>query len=158
MKEMKNKIGITLFTFYILQFLLSLKWSFLENLQEIESYKKWSGLVLIIFILSQWYLSIMRMNKEFNAEKKEKYTNLHKWIGVLLPIVFYFHSTEFGFGVLMLLSLVFLINIAIGFVNTYDLLEKHPKFFNVWLVGHVFLSVAVLVFSAVHVWLVYLYN
>lgn len=155
---MKNKISITLFILYFIQYLVPLKFAYLESLQQIELYKKWSGLVLLIFILSQWYLSIMRMNKDFNANKKTLFLNIHKWIGVILPIAFYAHSTNIGFGVLMLLSIVFYINLAIGLINTDDILSKHPKFFNIWLILHILFSVAVLIISFIHIWLVFYYN
>jgi len=152
---MKNKIGITLFVLYVLQAVLNIKWVYLENLQHIEVYKKWSGLVLILLILSQWYLSVLRMKNKFNVDT---FIEIHKWVGVILPIAFYFHSTSLGFGILLLLSIVFLINIAIGFINTYSLLERFPKFYDAWVFSHIVLSVAVLVFAVVHIWLVYLYN
>lgn len=155
---MKNKISISLFILYFIQYLIPLKFAFLENLQQIELYKKWSGFILLLFILSQWYLSFMRINKDYNASKKEVFLDIHKWIGVLLPIVFYVHSTNIGYGVLLLLSFVFYLNLAIGLINTNDILAKHPKYFNIWLVSHILFSVAVLIISFVHVWLVFYYN
>lgn len=155
---MKNKIGVSLFLLYIIQAVFSLKWNYLENLQTIDLYKNWSGFVLLLLILSQWYISIMRMNKEFNAVKKERFLLIHKWVGVVLPLAFFLHSTSIGYGILLLLSLVFLINIALAFINTNSFLDKQPKFFTWWLLIHIFLSVAVLIFSLLHVWLVFIYN
>ena len=155
---MKNKIGITFFALYILQDLFSIKLDFLETWQLNDSYKTWTGIVLFSLILSQWYLSFIRMNKNYTSEKKEFFIEIHKWIGVFLPLSFYIHSTSIGYGILMLLSFVFLLNIGIGFVNTENLLDKHPKYFKWWLASHIILSVAIIAFSLIHIWIVFFYN
>lgn len=143
---------------YFLQYFFSIKLFFLENLQSIELYKRWSGFIILVLILSQWVLSVLRINKYFNLQRKKLFLNIHKWVGVIMPLFLFFHSTEIGYGVLMLLSFVFYINIAIALINTEDNFIKHPKVFNVWLVLHIVFSVALLGFSLIHVWLVFYYN
>tara|TARA_B110000908_G_C10247667_1_gene449774 strand:+ start:198 stop:665 length:468 start_codon:yes stop_codon:yes gene_type:complete len=155
---MKIKISFILFIMYFLQYFFSIKLFFLENLQSIELYKRWSGFIILVLILSQWVLSVLRINKYFNLQRKKLFLNIHKWVGVIMPLFLFFHSTEIGYGVLMLLSFVFYINIAIALINTEDNFIKHPKVFNVWLVLHIVFSVALLGFSLIHVWLVFYYN
>tara|TARA_B110000037_G_scaffold222985_1_gene301086 strand:- start:1598 stop:2065 length:468 start_codon:yes stop_codon:yes gene_type:complete len=155
---MKIKISFILFIMYFLQYFFSIKLFFLENLQSIELYKRWSGFILLVLILSQWVLSVLRINNYFNPQRKKLFLNIHKWVGVIMPLFLFFHSTEIGYGVLMLLSFVFYINIVIAIINTEDNFIKYPKVFNVWLILHIFFSVALLSFSLIHVWLVFYYN
>lgn len=155
---MKNKIGITLFVLYFIQDFFLLKISYLEHLQSIELYKKWSGLLLLILILSQWYISALRANKKISSSKKQFYVNLHKLIGVLLPLFFYFHSTSIGFGMLFVLSVVFFISIFLGFINTENFVIRFPNLFNWWLMLHILFSAIVLVLSFIHVWQVFYFN
>lgn len=155
---MKNKIGITLLALYFIQHIFLIKWASLEELQSIELYKKWSGVVLLFMILYQWHLSLIRMRKDSSPTKKELFINIHKWLGILLPIFFYLHSTQIGYGILFILSLSFFVNIGIGFLNTGKLLELYPKFFNLWLVIHIVLSVGILIFTGIQIWLVLQYN
>ena len=155
---MKNKIGLVLFGFYIFQDLFSIKLGFLESWQLDDSYKTWTGLILFGLILFQWYLSLMRVKKDFNSDKKEFYTNIHKWVGVFLPLAFYIHSTNIGYGILGLLSFVFLLNIGIGFLNTEGNLDKNPKYYKWWLASHIILSVAIVAFTLIHIWIVFFYN
>ena len=155
---MKIKISFILFILYFLQYFFSIKIFFLENLQSVELYKRWSGFILLVLILSQWFLSVLRINKYFNLQRKKLFLNIHKWVGVIMPLFLFFHSTEIGYGVLVLLSFVFYINLAIALINTDDNFIKYPKAFTVWLILHIVFSVALLVFSLIHVWLVFYYN
>lgn len=155
---MKNIIGISLFVLYFAQYFFDIKFDFLEQLQTGEMYKRWSGLVLFLLLLSQWYLSFKRVNKSLSNIRKEFYINIHKWIGVFLPIAFFFHSTNIGFGILFALSFLFFINIGMGFLNTKSLVEKHPKFFNSWLGIHIFLSVFIMFLAGIHIWQVFYYS
>lgn len=154
----RNIIGISLFVLYFIQYFFDLKLDFLEELQQVENYKRWSGLVLFLLILSQWYLSFKRMNKDIENMQKEFYINIHKWIGVFLPLAFYIHSTNIGYAILLALSVVFFINVGMGFINTKEWIEKHPKYFNTWLTIHILLSVFVVFIGAIHIWQVFYYS
>jgi len=155
---MKYVIGYFLFVLYFLQDLLNIKIEYIENLQSIESYKKWSGLVLLLLILWQWVVSLNRTNKLLKNTTKEKFIEIHKWIGLLLPIAFYMHSSNFGFGILLLLSIVFFVNILLGIINSENILDKKPKFYNIWLMLHIVLSVLIVALSINHLWQVFYYN
>lgn len=155
---MRNKIGISLYVLYFIQDFFQLKISYLEQLQHIELYKKWTGLFLFILILSQWYISALRFNKKISSDKRLFYVDIHKWIGALLPLFFYIHSTSFGFGMLLLLSLVFFGNLLLGFLNTEKLVERYPNLFNWWLLLHIIFSAVIVIVSFIHIWQVYFYN
>lgn len=155
---MKNIIGISLFVIYFIQFLIPLEFVYLENLQTIEVYKKWSGLFLFLLILSQWLLTFFRLNKNLSPSKKDLFINIHKWIGVFLPLAFYIHSTSLGFAILLYLSILFFLNIGIGFLNTDKLTETYPKLYNWWVASHIILSVLVLTLAFIHIYIVFIYN
>ncbi|MGB1017553.1 MAG: hypothetical protein ACPGVH_00660 [Chitinophagales bacterium] len=154
----RNTLGIILFILYFIQYFFELKLDFLEQLQLDQSYKRWSGLFLFSLILAQWFLSIKRLSKSQSSISIAFYIDIHKWIGIFLPLAFYIHSTEIGYAILLLLSIVFFINVAMAFINTKDWLEKYPQYFNVWLIFHIFLSVFVLFISIVHIWQVFFYS
>ncbi|WP_139957524.1 hypothetical protein [Flavicella sediminum] len=150
-------IGLVLFLSYLLQETFLLKWNFLENLQVQENYKRWSGLVLGLFILFQWLLTFSRIIPKFRA-KSVSINNLHKWIGVFSPILLYAHSTKFGFGYLVIFSYLFLINMLIGTLNLDVLKSTKSWLFKGWMITHVALSMCITLFLNFHIYIVFYYK
>ena len=101
-------VGIVLFACYILQDVLNWQWDYLAAIQADESYKRWSGLALFLYIGLQWSLTLFRTRKSWESQSSV-IMEIHKWMGAFSPLVFYIHSAEFGFAYLFVLSLVFFI-------------------------------------------------
>lgn len=150
-------IGIVLFVLFIVQDLAHLKFSFLENLQMNESYKRWSGLGLLSLIAYQWAFTLIRITVK-NPLKVESFYKIHTWLGAFSPLFFYVHSTQFGFAYLFLLSLMFYANFTIGLINMDVLKQKARWFFQAWMIAHVSLSITITGLSLYHVWIVFYYN
>lgn len=150
-------LGITLFTLYILQYALGLKWEWLYQLQLDESYKRWSGLFISIFIVFQWILTIVRVSKKLRVHVL-KFTTLHKWIGVISPIFFYFHALEFGYGYLALLSYIFFINMLLGTINLDVIKSQKNWIFQSWMITHVAFSIVITFLMIFHVGVVFYYK
>ncbi len=150
-------LGITLFTLYILQYALGLKWEWLYQLQLDESYKRWSGLFVSIFIVFQWILTIVRVSKKLRVHTL-KFTTLHKWIGVISPLFFYFHALEFGYGYLALLSYIFFANMLLGTVNLDIIKSQKNWIFQSWMITHVAFSIVITFLMIFHVGVVFYYK
>ncbi len=155
---MKAKIGLLLFIAYLAQALLPWEWQAMAELQSGESYKKWTGFLLFLLILFQWTLVIARGVYEKNGKEKEKQVTLHKWVGVLSPVVFYVHSTSPGYGLLLFLTVIFFANFILGFLNDLPFELKKLRYFNLWLGAHILFSALILLLSVLHVWLVFAYS
>ncbi|WP_344927534.1 hypothetical protein [Aquimarina addita] len=150
-------IGLGLFTAYILQYILDLKWQWLYNLQLDEEYKRWSGVFVGIFILFQWILTLTRVSKKLRKHTM-LFTRLHKWIGIISPLFFYIHAMEFGYGYLALLSYIFFINMILGTINLDILKSKKEWVFQSWMITHVALSIVITFLAIFHIGIVFYYK
>ena len=56
-------LGLVLLCAFFIQFFLQLEWNWLFELQQMEMYKRWSGLVLALFIAFQWVLLLQELSK-----------------------------------------------------------------------------------------------
>lgn len=150
-------IGLVLFSLYLIQELLQLKFEFLEIQQQKEYYKRWTGLALALFILAQWLLTFSRIIPKFRA-KSGTINNIHKWIGVCSPVLLYIHSTKFGFGYLALFSYLFLANVILGTVNLDVLKSTKDWIFKGWMILHVAISMCITLLLFFHIGVVFYYK
>ena len=150
-------VGFILLALYILQYSLHLKWNWLYTLQQDENYKRWSGVLVGIFILFQWLLTITRVSKRLRKHSM-KFVSWHKWIGVISPIFFYFHALEFGYGYLALLSYIFFANMILGTVNLDVIKSQKNWVFQSWMVSHVAFSVVITFLLFFHIGVVFYYE
>lgn len=157
---MKNSylyIGMCLFLAYCGQEILDLRWEYLHALQREESFKRWSGLLLFIYIGLQWSLTIFRIKKNWEAYASFV-MSMHKWMGAFSPLVFYFHSMETGYAYLFVLSITFLLNVLIGFIHTDTIKTKAYWYFQAWMIAHVAFSFLISTIVFYHIWIVFYYN
>ena len=150
-------IGLLLLFLFILQYVLELKFEWLYSLQQQESYKRWSGLGLALFILFQWLLTFSRVIKKFRKYSL-KITNLHKWIGAISPLFFYIHSMHIGYGYLALLAYIFIINNFIGYFNLDVIKSTNETLFKGWMITHVAFSVIITILMIFHIGVVFYYK
>lgn len=150
-------IGGILFIVYLLQAVTGLRWEYLHALQQEETFKRWSGLALFIYIALQWSLTIFRVKK--NWEHRSSFVlEIHKWMGAFSPVVFYIHSMAFGFAYLFVLSLTFFANVFLGFVHTDVIKAKAYWYFQGWMIVHVACSLLISLLALYHIWIVFYYN
>lgn len=151
-------IGLILVAAFLLQALFQIKWPWLENIQVLESYKRWSGLGLLLYMGGQWILPYLRFNGRFKAAAR--HYRLHKRQGAFMPLVYYFHSTAFGYGYLLALSSFLFANLVLGFLEPG--VAARPAFRQrysfVWLATHVALSVLIMALVAYHIFVVFYYQ
>lgn len=150
-------LGLFFFCGYVLQYFFHLDWTWLVEQQQKEYYKRWSGLVLGMFILFQWLLTISRVIKKLRKHSM-KITALHKWIGAISPVLFYFHSASFGYGYLTLLSYIFFSNMLLGNLNLDFIKSQKDWIFKSWMIAHVSLSIVVTFLMIFHIGVVFYYK
>lgn len=156
----KNKstiLGLILLLLFFLQFALNMEWTWLEKLQQIEMYKRWSGLGLALLITFQWILTISRIIKKFRKHTV-KMTAIHKWIGAISPLFFFVHSTGMGYGYLLLLSYVFFSNALLGYFNLDVIKNNSDWLFKGWMISHVALSITITIIMVFHIGMVFYYK
>ena len=150
--------GLALLTSYYLQYQFELKLPQLEQLQSSDNYKIFSGLLLLTYILNQWYLPISRwLHKSSEIVFQKKHS--HLYFGAIAPLVFYLHATTIGYAYIAALASVYLANNLLGYCsgefvpNTY----KKPYIFG-WTVLHVCLSTSLLFLSVYHAYIALAYK
>ncbi|MCB4798098.1 hypothetical protein [Neotamlana laminarinivorans] len=150
-------LGIIFFLTFVIQFLFKLNWEWLFQLQQQEMYKRWTGLLLAVFVLFQWLLSLVRTVKtlkKFAVNMQE----IHKWLGAISPLLFYIHSIGLGYGYLLLLSYIFLANTVLGYFNL-DVVKKSGEiYFKGWMIAHVALSLIIAILMVFHITMVFYYK
>ena len=158
MKKLKEILGPALTCIYFLQYWLSVKWNYLELLQGNQNFKRWSGLVLILLIIIQWSLSLGRIVYEIKDQTKLRIVNFHKWIGALAPVLFYLHSIKPGYGILFFLTTIFFLDLIGGYLNYIHYFKSISRYYFLWLLFHILLSVVVLIVALLHIWIVFSYK
>ena len=155
MEKIKNRVGLILFTLYLVQYLVKLEFDYFNQLQTNSTYQYWSGFVLFLFILSQWFLPVQRFF--FNATDKDmkRMISSHNWLGVISPVIFYLHSTRPDYGILLFLTVVFFINMLLGLSINSDSLKRY---YHIGITFHIFMSVQIIMLVILHIWLVFYYN
>lgn len=151
-------LAISLFVLYVLQEIAQVKFAPLENLQANETYRRWSGLVVFLFVTWQWALSVVRIKWAHKPARVEKFYTIHAWIGSFAPLLFYLHSTKPGFAYLLVLTLSFYANFCLGLINLDVLKKRAYWYFQSWMIAHVSLSIIITGLSIYHVWIVFYYN
>ncbi len=150
-------ISAILFVAFILQDSLQLKITYLEELQAEQMYRRWSGLGVLIVILFQWSLSLVRVVPRWE-DKSLIFKNIHNWVGAFTPLLFYIHSTKFGYAYLFLLSITYFGNFLLGMFNLEVLKSTSKIIFQAWMILHVACSLFISTLTLYHIWVVFYYE
>ena len=150
-------VGILLFIVYLVQEIFSLKFNFLEELQANESYRRWSGLLVLLIIAYQWVLTFVRI-KITNPFALERFYTIHTWLGAFTPLFFYIHTTKPGFAYLLFLTLAFYANFLLGMFNLDVIKTRAQWYFQLWMILHVSFSFIITSVTFYHIWIVFYYN
>ncbi|PWJ42868.1 hypothetical protein [Sediminitomix flava] len=150
-------IGGTLFILFLLQEIFELRWVALEELQETQSYRRWSGLGLFLIIAFQWTLSLIRVVPSWQT-LSITFKSIHNWLGAFTPLLFYVHSMHLGFAYLFVLSLTFFGNFILGMFNLDVLKSRSQVLFQGWMILHVACSFFITFLTVYHIWIVFYYE
>lgn len=134
---------------FLLQDWLALDWGELSVWQGDNTYKVISGSLLGVFLASQWLLAVCRW-QGWNRMAKSAYT-WHQKSGILAPGLLFLHSTQLGFGYVLVLGCVYLANTLIGLLSphTFPALRRWQT---PWMATHVALSILLVVVASYHAW------
>jgi ferredoxin-NADP reductase len=147
-------LGMTLFVAFLAQYLFEWKMPWLQNLQTQEPYKIYSGLLLAFYILTQFIMSYNNMCEKPHVSAY-KYQQ-HKFRGAFAPLIFFIHSTQFGVGYLLMLSMIYFSNFLLGIFNHERI--KNPinriRYFKLWLPLHIVLSLLLIALVGFHIYVV----
>jgi hypothetical protein len=149
-------LGLGLFLFYFIQVLMPWKSQLLIEIQSGENYRLWTGGLLFAVILSQWILTYARFVLKKEGDSMKFYVRLHKLVGIYSPVIFFVHSADPGYGLLLFLTAVFFLNHLIGVA--YGKSPFWVRLFPVWIILHVFLAFTLLTASVYHVYVVFAYK
>ena len=146
-------IGPGLIVCYALQYAFYRESQALVAIQNDGTYKVVTGVLLLLLILLQWGLTFARVTKLTSAQC-EMTLSFHKWSGAISPLLLYIHSIKLGNGYLAILTLTFIANLVLGFLNIGKNKSIHTRYFQTWVLLHSVFSVVVLVLTFFHIWVV----
>lgn len=138
-------IGTTLLVMYVAQGLVGLEWQPLARVQQDDVYKVVSGCVLACVLLHQWLLGRRRLFDPIGAVVS------HKLVGAFAPAVLYLHTSRFGYGYLLLLSIGFIGTMGLGLLHRPVLRARARSLYTWWFILHVATSASLLVLGGYHV-------
>lgn len=151
----QREIGLLLLLFYFIQLFIPWHDLALVQWQNQRMVKIITGCTLLFVVMSPWLLTFSRVVLEIGGSQWQTLTQWHRWIGTISPIVYFFHSIEPGYGLLLLLTSIFFINHFLASLN-----NEAPywiRIFPVWILIHVSLSILIMVLSCYHIYLIAAY-
>ncbi|WP_299432123.1 resistance to Congo red protein [uncultured Maribacter sp.] len=159
MKSNNNStiLGLVLLSVFFVFYFGNIEWVWLQELQQQENYKRWSGLGVALFIIFQWLLTFTRVIKRFR-QNAIKMITIHKWLGAMSPLLFYIHSVKLGYGYIALMSYLFFANALLGYINLDVIKSKGEILFKGWMIFHVAFSIIISILMCFHIVMVFYYK
>jgi cytochrome b561 len=147
--------GALLMAAYVAQATGGWRWEWLAAVQENELYKQLTGLVLVLFFMMQWRLSVTRMG---SASPAVRLLTLHRDFGALAPLLLYLHAISFGHAYIRVMSIGFLALVALGLLQQPLARLTRNRMSTVWMVVHVTLATLLLFLISYHAFNAYYYE
>ena len=126
-------------------------WPFRQN----ELYKQLTGLSLVLFFMMQWRLSVARMG---TASPTARLLGLHRDLGALAPLLLYLHAISFGYAYIRVMSMVFLVLVALGLLQPPLARLNSSPLNTAWLVVHVMLATLLIFLIGYHAFNAFYYE
>ena len=147
-----------LFALYVAQGLLDIPFPWLDSLQGTSPYRQWSGSAVAVFVSLQLLLPLARIERLSRLAKP--LLNIHRMVGVLGPIILYFHAADFGYGYLALLSGVYIANGLVGAADKqiFDGRVAQARWVRWWLPLHIILSMGLIGVMLFHIFTVFAFQ
>jgi ferredoxin-NADP reductase len=151
--------GLALLVAYLVQAALGGHWAWLEALHAEEPYRRWSGALLTVFILAQWALPARRVQGASPKVTARAITQ-HRTLGAVAPLVFYAHTTHFGYAMLFALSATYFGNAMVGLFDKTWIKSQtaRARYNRGWLPVHIAFSCLLIGLALVHIWVVFAYQ
>ena len=139
---------------YVAQDLSGLKWEWLAQLQDVDVFKYATGAGLLSYVGWQWWLFYSRVRRR----NLRRLLSWHQRTGALVPLLFYVHSVEIGYGYLAALSWVFLVNMLVGAASPLGVRINNRYYTASWGVLHVSLAALTVFLGLFHVYIAVYYK
>ena len=153
-EERSTLVAMTLLAAYGLQAVIGVDWGALDELQQQESFRRWSGWVAAGFIGLQWAHPFVR--GWVVGSRRIALNRVHQWLGSVTLVAFFVHSSRPGFGYLGVLTFTLLGSLAAG--AAHAALPNEHRGSRTSLMFHVTASLLLIGLVLFHVWVVYAYT
>ncbi|GEM_PF-1977889 len=149
-------IGVVLFALLTAQYVVPIQWQQLAQLQSNELYKQLTGFTIFCFILLQWRLAHLRAANR-NREARGN-LNTHQWLGVLAPVLIFFHSTQTGHEHQTALLFLFIATVFTGLFSFHTVKLRKQWFIMGWTIVHITFATATIALLSFHIYVVFWYS
>ena len=139
---------------YLAQDLLGLRWEWLAELQTVDLFKYVTGATLLSYVGWQWWLFYSRIKRR----NLRRLLSWHQKTGSMVPLLFYLHSIEIGYGYLAALSWIFLGNMLVGAASPLGIKVNNRYYTASWGVLHVSLAALTVVLALLHAYIAVYYK
>lgn len=128
------------------------------SLQSSDAWRITTGATLVAALAWMWVFPVLRMRGSFDAAKRLERS--HRVVGALSPLALLLHQRSLGFGLLCVLSGLWVLNTLLGCCDktVIDDPERRARYARLWLPVHVVVSVVVTSLSVWHVAMVLLFR
>jgi len=148
-------LGTLLLTAIVIQYSMGWRWDALYTLQMNMAYKQITGFMLFSIFLYQWYLGLSRYQKSQNTKSM---TIIHRYIGLGLPVLFYFHSLKSGFAYQNMIWFLFLLTCLTAYLHPDIFNSRARKLKQIWFITHISLVSLLTTLLFYHLYIVYAYS
>ncbi len=147
-------VGVLSVLLYVGQDVAGLRWEWLAQAQDLDEYKYVTGAGLLSYVGWQWWLFYSRLKRR----NLRRLLPWHQRTGALVPLLFYVHSVEVGYGYLAALSWVFLGNMLVGAASPLGIRINNRYYTVSWGVAHVSLAAVTVVLGLFHAYIAVYYK
>lgn len=147
-------LGVAGVLLYLVQDFSGLRWEWLAELQTEDAFKYVTGAGLLSYVGWQWWLFYARVK----GRNLRRLLAWHQRTGALVPLLFYIHSVEIGYGYLMALSWIFLGNMLVGAASPLGIKVKNRYYTVSWGFIHVSLAALTGIMGLFHAYIAVYYK
>ncbi len=115
-----------------------------------------TGVLLLILLSYQWLLFLKRVSRDSRNARKTLVR--HRWVGVVITVLFAIHAVRFGYVWMSTLSAVVFLVALTGVLNREVMRYRSNSVYLIWLMCHIGLSAALVPLVAVHIWVALAYQ
>ena len=156
-EQLWSQAGLGLVALWCLWALLPHAESWVD-LQTSDAWRIATGSGLLALIAWQWVFPTLRARSRFDAARRLELS--HRVVGALSPLALMLHQRDLGFGLLGLLSVLWIFNTVVGCCDKTMIVgaARRSRYMRYWLPAHVATSLLVTALACWHVGMVVLYR
>lgn len=153
-----SHVGITLALLWVVQAMILPKIALLQDLQERNDWRLATGSLLLLGVCLQWLLAAARSLGFFSQSRR--IAHWHRATGAVAPVGLYLHSSTFGFGILGILTGVYVANTILGACDKSVISGQcdQVRWHQFWLPAHIVLSISTSFLVLWHLYLVLFFH